>query len=157
MNVSKQNKITIQSPVSWYYQLKKKYNHKKCPTCGKGPLLFLEKNRHLTIQCLQNASCSKNVSIAVDTCFSYDKMYTTHKDAYMDSVEKILKKKFDIIFNYTSNHDIAALKTTYMDTKTEYETMNQLYYQHADQRQAELKPLYETKDEIFQKLKTVSS
>ncbi len=139
--------LVIDDPIKQYYRLKLK-SKSKCPACKKGKLSFAEKNRFLIMAC-DTASCKNNMKIPIDTYYSYNKLYETNQEQYMNSVTNIIQKKYDILFKYTSDQDISDLRTSYLKNKETYDTMNQHYYETDTLRMEELKKLYTERDELL--------
>lgn len=141
MEVVSKHYIVIESPIEKYYLWKKKYSGKKCPTCGQGKLHFFEENRSLNIKC-DTPSCEKNMSIPFQSYVTYDVAYDMSKQQYMDSVHRALKRKFDYLFNYTTDKDIHEIKTAYVTAKEE---MDELTTQYHTRELARLEELTELK------------
>jgi hypothetical protein len=151
--------MSIDSPFKSYYKLKsnivaplkkgKKSN--LCPLCKKGHVTFSEKNRVLKIMC-DTRQCKNNIEFPIDTYYSYDTLYESNHQHYMNSVNEIVQKKYDILFKYTSDHDISELRTSYLKNKQNYDDMNQHYYVNDKLRTEKLNELYQHRDELMKKM-----
>jgi len=149
MNVEKLKPIEIESPIKKYYFLKNKKS-KLCPICKKNQLIFTEKNRFLMITC-NTPNCKSNVKIPTDTYYTHDTLYETNYQNYTDSVHKVIQKKYDILFKYTSDKDILELRTDYLQYKKNYDEINQNYYEKDNLKMEKLKKLYMERDELISK------
>ena len=149
MNVEKLKLIEIDSPIKKYYLLKGKKS-KLCSVCKKSQLTFTEKNRTLTITCA-TPQCKGNMKIPIDTYYTYDTLYENNHQDYVDSVHKVIQKKYDILFKYTSDKDILELRTDYLHSKKNYDAMNQNYYEKDNVKTETLKKLYAERNELISK------
>jgi len=138
MNVEKKNMVTIPSHTYLdYYRIKNKYmsNH-KCPKCGKkSTVVFKVDKRILSAVC---SACTFHIRILEDTYITYDEHAARSKKAYEDSIDAILRAKFDILFDYHSSSNIEQLRNKYLKEKVDYD---QLYIQweQSDPNHPELK------------------
>ena len=142
--------ILIDSPFKSYYKLKNKKSN-LCSLCKKGHLTFSEKNRVLKITC-DTPQCKNNIEFPTDTYYSYDTLYESNHKNYVNSVNDVVQKKYDILFKYTSDQDISELRTSYLKNKQNYDDMNQHYYLTDKLRTEKLKELYEHRDELMKKM-----
>jgi len=149
MNVEKKNMVTIPSHTYLdYYRIKNKYmtNH-KCPKCGKkSSMVFKVENRILSTLC---SSCKFHIRIVEDTYITYDEHATRSKQAYENSIDAILRAKFDLLFDYHSSSNIEHLRNKYLEQKFDYD---QLYMQweQSDPNHPQLK---KDRDELIAKIK----
>jgi hypothetical protein len=150
MKVEKIKPIHIKCPMQTYYKLKGK-TQKRCPVCKSGQLQFTEQNRLLQMTC-SKTDCTNHMVIPIDTYSTYSTLYDTNKQQYVESVKQIIQKKYDILFKYTSEHDISELRTNYLKHKENYDVMNQHYYETEHQHFEKLKELYELRDEFSKKI-----
>lgn len=127
MNVEKSNYVILPPKILDYYRLKEIAIKKKgkCPACGK-QLIFSNKNRILSSEC-KTVGCTSNMKFFLNKVITYDELYTTTKQKFVDSTEAVLKEKFNIMFNYKSASDISELKENYLSSKLMY---NELYTNH---------------------------
>jgi len=142
--------ILIDSPFKSYYKLKSKKSN-LCPLCKKGRLTFSEKKRVLKITC-DTHQCKNNLEFPTDTYYSYDTLYQSNHQHYVNSVKDIVQKKYDILFKYTSDQDISELRTNYLKNKQNYDDMNQHYYINDKLRREKLDDLYEHRNELMKKI-----
>lgn len=129
MNIEKQDYIILPPNIVEYYKLKqqvKKAKKDRCPICYKHPLVFLEKNRILSCEC-KTVGCKANMKFFLDQVITYDEFYSITSKNFENSIEAVLKEKFDIIFNYKSVSDITELKDKYITDKSKYD---ELYAHH---------------------------
>jgi len=152
MEVVAKQYIVIESPIEKYYLWKKKYSGKKCPTCGQGKLHFFEENRRLNIKC-DTPLCEKNMSIPFQSYITYDVAYDISKQQYIDSVRKVLKRKFDYLFNYTTDKDIHEIKTAYVGSKEQFDDLTTQYHTRELSRMEELTELKKSAKERRDELK----
>jgi transcription elongation factor Elf1 len=149
MNVEKKNMVTIPSHTYLdYYRTKSKYmsNH-KCPKCGKkSTVTFKVEQRILSALC---SSCTFQIRILEDTYITYDEHAMRSKQAYENSIDAILRAKFDLLFDYHSSSNIEQLRKKYLEEKVGYD---QLYIQweHSDPNHPQLK---KDRDELIAKIK----
>ena len=87
MFARKISKITIQSNVHEFYEIKDFFlTKKKCMICKKKKTLTItETNRTLTVVCT-TPGCKGNMTIPVGTFITYDALYAIRKTNYMNSV-----------------------------------------------------------------------
>ena len=145
--------MTIDSPFKSYYKLKSKKSN-LCPLCKKGHLMFSEKNRVLKITC-DTSNCKNNIEFPIDTYYSYDTLYESNHQQYMNSVHEVIQKKYDILFKYTSDQDISELRTSYLKNKDNYDAMHQHYYKTDMAHRETLHELYQHRDELMKKINPV--
>lgn len=149
MNVEKKNMVTIPSHTYLdYYRIKNKYmsNH-KCPKCGKkSTLVFKIEERILSALC---SSCKFHIRILEDTYITYDEHAARSKQAYENSIDAILRAKFDLLFDYHSSSNIEHLRNKYLEQKVDYD---QLYIQweQSDPNHPQLK---KDRDELIAAIK----
>lgn len=157
MEVKKMGYIQIPPSFFVYYTLKTKYlNSAKelCPKCKKGPLSFIETNRTLTVTCVNNKDCKNNMSIPVHTYVTHDSMYEKIKQEYKDSVNTILREKFDIMFNYKKPADISEIRNTYLNCKMLYNNVQQQHYDRLQSRKEKYDKLMVQHDELMGMIKS---
>ena len=123
MFVKKLEKITIQSNVREYYEIKNIFLTKqKCKNCGKKKTITLtETSRTLTSVCT-TPDCTSNLVIPIGTYITYDGLYALRKTNYMNSVNTILRGKFDTLFKLDAP-DLSSMKESYLETKKYYDKM----------------------------------
>jgi hypothetical protein len=148
MNVEKKNNIIIPNNLSYYYEIKAKFNENHtCPECKKksdNQLVFSEKNRVLSCKC-KTPGCL-DLRIYADSYITYDKKYNTIKSNFEKVTNNVLREKFDIIFDFKKSEDISSLTKKYVSTK---ETYRSLY----EERDDIVPPNYTLRDEYIRTLK----
>jgi len=153
MNVEKSNYVILPPKILEYYRLKLKAEKKKnkCPTCGK-QLIFLNKNRILSSEC-KTKDCTSNMKFFLNTVITYDELYATTKQKFVDSTEAVLKEKFNIIFNYKSASDISELKDNYLTDKLMYDDLYTNHYNKVEQKNKIILEATKEKNEYVDALK----
>ena len=119
MEVKKMGVIRIPPSYSEYYALQRKYKT-KCPNCKKSPLVFSEENRTLTVVC-QTPKCKSNMDIVIPTYLTFDQLYRSQQEEYVNITNHVLREKFDLMFEYKKTTDLATLKHDYLQKKRVYE------------------------------------
>lgn len=138
MFARKISKITIQSNVHEFYEIKDFFlTKKKCMICKKKKTLTItETNRTLTVVCT-TPGCKGNMTIPVGTFITYDALYAIRKTKYMNSVNAILRGKFDTLFNLDTQ-DLSEMKDDYLNTKLKYDKMFSLHDETVDRKKETL-------------------
>ena len=156
MNVIKIGLIKIPPSYNEYYKLKHKYKT-KCPKCGAfQSLTFSEDNRILKVVCLTR-KCANNMEIVVPNYITFDQLYHTHKEDYIAITNRILKEKFDLMFEYKKTIDIATLKTDYVQKKQAYEETVTRYEEQLLEKMKYQHELEEQRKELIRLLHTGKS
>ena len=124
MNVEKKEEIVIPTFTYLdYYRLKAKYEEtKKCPNCKKTDIVFEVSNRILSCVC-QTPKCKSNMRLAEDTYVTYDVKAAQCKKEYTESTNKILREKFDLLFDYKKKHNLESLRNHYLADKQDYDAL----------------------------------
>jgi hypothetical protein len=151
MNVEKKEEIVIPTQTySDYYKLKSKYEEgKKCPNCKKtDTVVFNVSGRVLSATC-STSLCKSNMRIFEDTYITYDEKAGRCKQDYAQSIDSILRAKFDILFDYNSLNNIEQLRKNYLAQKAEYDALY-TQWEKTDPNHPELK---KDRAELIQKLK----
>ena len=150
MLVEKKEKVTIpQHTYLEYYQLKSKYQqNKKCPNCKNPDIVFNVSDRILSVVC-PTAQCKSNMRILSDTYVTYQEQFSKYKQAYEESIDEVLRTKFDMLFEYRKTNKVDHLRTTYLQTKADYDTLC-LKWSQTNPNHPELK---KDRDELIQKMK----
>jgi predicted NAD-dependent protein-ADP-ribosyltransferase YbiA (DUF1768 family) len=157
--------------LSEYYTLKRRYEVSiqkqrekkskaidyKCPNCNslKG-LQFYSKDNYLYSVC-QTELCRSNLIIPIYKYTTYEKEYQSSKDKYNESVQQVLKEKFDVLFNYKQGKDVPIdhVRKQYL-SKKEYMNILEQSYRHLltnPDRDEKRKIAYVTRDQIIDQLK----
>jgi hypothetical protein len=160
MEVSKLGKITIDEPFLKYYSLKQKYETRKrqiCPVCSKGPLQFDIKERTLVSVCVNNPLCSGNMNIQVPSFYTYDQLLTDAQEKYEQSQEDIVRRKFDLLFKYTQDTNIQAVRDTYLKHKAKHDAIQVGYHKMKMVHDQELDELYGQRKTFLEALKNPAS
>ena len=159
MEVLKLGKITIDEPFLKYYSLKQKYESRKrqiCPICSKGPLEFDIKERTLQSTCV-NPLCTANMSIQIPSFYTYDQLLTEVQENYEASQEDIVRRKFDLLFKYTQDTNIQAVRDTYLKHKAKHDSIQVGYHKTKMVHDQELEELYSQRKTFLEALKNPSS
>lgn len=159
MEVLKLGKITIDEPFLKYYSLKQKYESRKrqiCPICSKGPLEFDIKERTLRSTCV-NPLCTANMSIQIPSFYTYDQLLTEAQENYEASQEDIVRRKFDLLFKYTQDTNIQAVRDTYLKHKAKHDSIQVGYHKTKMVHDQELEELYSQRKTFLEALKNPSS
>lgn len=150
MLVEKKEKVTI--PIHTYldyYQLKSKYQkNKKCPNCKNPDIVFDVSDRILSIVC-PTRGCKSNMRILSDTYITYNEQFSQCKQEYANTIEDILRAKFDILFDYRKTEKVEQLRDHYLQSKAEYDALY-MKWQQKNPNHPELK---KDRNELIQKLK----
>jgi hypothetical protein len=124
MNVEKKEEIVIPTFTYLdYYILKSRYDEtKKCHNCKKTHIVFDNANRILSCVC-QTPKCKSNMRLSEDTYVTYDVKAERCKKDYVESTDKILREKFDLLFDYKKKHKLEELRSYYLANKEEYDSL----------------------------------
>jgi exonuclease VII large subunit len=156
MNVIKIGLIKIPPSYHEYYKLKSKYKT-KCPRCKAfNSLTFSEDNRILKVVCI-TPRCANNMEIVVPNYITFDQLYNTHKEDYIAITNRILKEKFDLMFEYKKSIDIATLKTNFVQKKQAYEETVTRYEEQLQEKKKHQDELEEQRNELIRLLHTGKS
>ncbi len=147
--------IRIPPSYTEYYALQQKYKT-KCPNCKKSPLLFSENDRTLKVVC-QTAKCKSNMEIVIPTYLTFDQLYTTQKNDFMNITDTVLREKFDLLFEYKKTTDLVKLKTNYVQKKNAYEDTQRRHEERTHEREKDKKELEDKREEMIQVLKSGKS
>lgn len=152
MNVEKSDYVLLPPKIIEYYRLKIRAGKKKgkCPLCGQ-QLLFSNKNRILSCEC--KPGCKSNMKFFLNKIITYDELYTTTKQNFVDSTEAVLKEKFNIIFNYKSASDISELKDTYLTDKSRYDDVYTNHYNKVERKNKIINDASKEREEYVNALK----
>lgn len=153
MNVEKSDYVILPPKIIEYYRLKVKSEKKKgkCPLCSK-QLLFSNKNRILSCEC-KTEGCSSNMKFFLNKIITYDELYSTTKQNFLDSTEAVLKEKFNIIFNYKSASDISELKDAYLTDKSMYDDVYTNHYNKVERKNKIIADASKEREEYVNALK----
>jgi ribosomal 50S subunit-associated protein YjgA (DUF615 family) len=159
MEVSKLGKITIDEPFLKYYSLKQKYESRKrqiCPICSKGPLEFDIKERTLLSTCV-NPLCTANMNIQIPSFYTYDQLLTEAQENYEQSQQEIVRRKFDLLFKYTQDTNIQAVRDSYLKHKSKHDAVQVGYHKMKMVHDQELGELYSQRKIFLDALKNPSA
>ena len=131
--------IRIPPSYSEYYALQRKYKT-KCPNCKKSPLVFSEENRTLTVVC-QTPKCKSNMDIVIPTYLTFDQLYRSQQEEYMNITNHVLREKFDLMFEYKKTTDLATLKNEYLQKKRVYEDTQRRHEEQSQEREKKKRDL----------------
>jgi len=152
MNVVKKDMVIIPPSINDYYRLKQYYQKKQiCKNCKSSEIVFLEKNRILSCVCTPN--CKSNMRILIDSYVTYDENYNEIKQNYDDSVNIVLREKFDIIFKYKKAKDITKIAAHYTSAKKKFQEIQTTQIEKIEKRDALLKPYLDMRDEMIKGIK----
>jgi len=160
MEVTKLGKITIDEPFLKYYALKQKYESRTrqiCPICSKGPLQFDIKERTLVSVCVKNSLCTGNMNIQIPTFYTYDQLLMDAQENYEKSQEDIVRRKFDLLFKYTQDTNIQAVRDTYLKHKSKHDSVQIGYHKMKMVHDQELEELYSQRKTFLDALKNPAS
>ena len=124
MLVEKMGTVTIQMHTYLdYYQLKSKYQkNKKCPNCKNSDIAFHVSDRILSVVC-PHPNCKSNMRILSDTYITSHEQFDKYKQDHADSIDEILRAKFDMLFEYRKIDKVEPLRTNYLQTKADYDAL----------------------------------
>ena len=152
MEVKKIKTIRIPPSYTEYYALQRKYKS-KCPNCKKSPLNFSEVQRTLTVVC-QTPSCKSNMEIVIPTYLTFDQLYQSQQQDYMNITNHVLKEKFDLMFEYKKTTDLATLKNDYLQKKRVYEDTQRRHEEQSQERERKKRDLETHREEMIQSLRS---
>jgi hypothetical protein len=156
MEVIKLGKITIDEPFLKYYSLKQKYEARKnpvCPICNKGPLDFSVRNRTLLSTCLKNTLCRGNMSIPIPSFYTLDDLIQASQEKYNVVHEEVIRKKYDLLFKYSQDMNIQAIRDAYLKQKSKRDAIEVGFHKTRMLHHQELDDLYEQKQVLLTALK----
>jgi hypothetical protein len=151
MEVKKMGVIRIPPSYSEYYALQRKYKT-KCPNCKKSPLVFSEENRTLTVVC-QTPKCKSNMDIVIPTYLTFDQLYRSQQEEYVNITNHVLREKFDLMFEYKKTTDLATLKHDYLQKKRVYEDTQRRHEEQSLERERKKRDLEKHREEMIQALR----
>jgi hypothetical protein len=121
MKVKIVGRLTLVDDVSKFYELKK---IGQCPLCNAGIQTSTDK-RTLTAQCAPG--CANNLSIPVPRVTTYDRRVEAARDDLHESTDKVLRAKFDFLFQYSKEKSLDDLKLAYLQARQHYNDVNSAY------------------------------
>lgn len=121
MKVKLVDRITLVDDVSKFYELKKMG---QCPLCNAAIQTSIQ-SRKLTAQCAPG--CANNVSILVPRATTYDRKMEQAKQALEESTDKVLRAKFDFLFQHSKEKSLEELKMTYIQDRQHYNDVKSTY------------------------------
>jgi hypothetical protein len=121
MKVKVVGRITLADDVSTFYELKKLG---QCPLCNSGIQATTE-NRTLKTQC--SPGCKNNVSIPIPRVITYDRKVEEAKSELDEATSKVLKAKFDFLFQYSKEKSLEDLKLNYITARQQYNDVTSIY------------------------------
>ena len=151
MEVKKMKTIRIPPSYTEYYALQRKYKS-KCPNCKKSPLVFSEVQRTLTVVC-QTPSCKSNMEIVIPTYLTFDQLYQSQQQDYMNITNHVLREKFDLMFEYKKTTDLATLKNDYLQKKRVYEDTQRRHEEQSQERERKKQDLETQREAMIQALR----
>jgi hypothetical protein len=153
MNVTKKDMVVIPPNIKEYYKLKQYYQEKKkCKNCKSPKIVFLEEHRILSCVC-PTSKCKSNMRILIDSYVTYDEKYNESKQHYNDSVNTVLREKFNIIFKYKDASDITEIATQYTRAKENFNEIQQKQIEKIEQHHALLVPELEQRSQMIDAIK----
>jgi len=151
MEVKKMGVIRIPPSYTEYYALQRKYKT-KCPNCKKSPLVFSEVQRTLSVVC-KTPSCRSNMDIVIPTYLTFDQLYQSQQQDYMNITNHILREKFDLMFEYKKTTNLATLKSDYLQKKRLYEDTQRRHEEQSQERERKKRELEKHREEMIQALR----
>jgi ribosomal protein S4 len=97
------------------------------------------------------------MEIVVPNYITFDQLYKTHKEDYIAITNRILKEKFDLMFEYKKTIDIATLKNDYVQKKQAYEETVTRYEEQLHEKMKHQHVLEEQRNELIRLLHTGKS
>jgi len=149
MNVVKKGMIRIPPSYQVYFDLQR---HKKCPECRKGKLSFSEDNRTFHITCT-TPSCPNTMSIPIPVYYTFEEIYEEKKKEYVDSMNTILREKFDLLFEYKKATTIEPLKQDFLKKRADFQDIQQRHQERILSSEKAKNEYLEQKLEMIQKIK----
>ena len=149
MNVKKIGKIRIPPSYQVFFDLQR---YKKCPECRKGKLSFDEDNRTFHITCT-TPSCSNNMSIPIPIYYTFDELYEEKKKSYVESMNTILREKFDLLFEYKKSTTIEPIKQDFLKRRAEFQEIQQRHQERIESTEKAKSELLEQKADMIKKIK----
>ena len=150
MLVKKEGKVTIPTHTYLdYYQTKAKYQkNKKCPICKNPDIVFHMSDRILSVVC-PTPNCKSNMRILSDTYITYHEQFAKYKQDHADSIDEILRAKFDMLFEYRKPDKVEQLRAQYLHTKADCDAL----YLKWNQTNPNHPKLKKDRDVLIQKIK----
>lgn len=149
MNVVKKGMIRIPPSYQLFFDLQR---HKKCPECRKGKLSFEEDNRTFHITCT-TPSCPNTMSIPIPIFYTFDELYEEKKKGYVNSMNTILREKFDLLFEYKRSTSIEPIKQDFLKKRSEFQEIQKRHQERIESTEKAKGELVEQKTELIQKIK----
>ena len=93
------------------------------------------------------------MDIVIPTYLTFDQLYQSQQQDYMNITNHVLREKFDLMFEYKKTTDLATLKSDYLQKKRIYEDTQRRHEEQSQAREKKKRDLEAHREEMIQALR----